>query len=142
MRRKFMAAAVTAALLAGCIMPAGTDSAYAKETTQETVAENAEYTDEAESADEPESPENAEQAEQNEEPAQTGGEEASTADTPIGTVTVVESVRVRKSASTEAEVLGTAYEGDELELLMKLADGWTRVRYQGQTAYVKSEYVE
>ncbi len=88
------------------------------------------------------SSENAEQAEQNEEPAQTGGEEASTADTPIGTVTVVESVRVRKSASTEAEVLGTAYEGDELELLMKLADGWTRVRYQGQTAYVKSEYVE
>lgn len=76
MRRKFMAAAVTAALLAGCIMPAGTDSAYAKETAQETVAENAEYTDEAESADEPESPENAEQAESIDDDGDDGSVEA------------------------------------------------------------------
>ena len=59
-----------------------------------------------------------------------------------GTVTVKESVKVRKSASTDAESLGTAYEGDKLELLMKQADGWTRIKYKGQTAYVKSDYVE
>ena len=59
-----------------------------------------------------------------------------------GTVSVIENVRVRKSASTESESLGTAYVGDELELLMKQADGWTRVKYKGETAYVKSEYVE
>ena len=63
-------------------------------------------------------------------------------ETSMGTVTVVESVKVRKSASTSAESLGTAYTGEKLELLMKQADGWCRVRYNGQTAYVKSDYVE
>ena len=53
-----------------------------------------------------------------------------------------ESVKVRKSASTDADALGTAYAGDELELVMKQADGWTKVKYKGQTAFVKSDYVE
>ncbi len=59
-----------------------------------------------------------------------------------GKVKVKESVKVRKSASTSAEALGTAYTGDELELVMKQADGWTKVKYNGQTAFVKSDYVE
>lgn len=63
-------------------------------------------------------------------------------DTASGTVKVIESVRVRKSASTSADSLGTVYAGEELELIMKQADGWTKVKYNGQTAYVKSEYVE
>ena len=49
---------------------------------------------------------------------------------------------MRKSASTESEVLGTVYAGDELDLLMKQADGWTKVKYKGQTAFIKSDYVE
>ena len=67
---------------------------------------------------------------------------AASNDVSMGTVKVIENVRVRKSASTEAESLGTVYVGDELELLMKQADGWTKIKYQGQNAYVKSEYVE
>ncbi len=67
---------------------------------------------------------------------------ASNNETSMGTVTVVESVKVRESASTSAESLGTAYTGEVLELLMKQADGWCRVRYNGQTAYVKSDYVK
>lgn len=63
-------------------------------------------------------------------------------DTVSGTVTVKESVRVRKSASTDSDSLGTVYEGDELDLIMKQADGWTKVKYNGQTAYVKSDYLE
>ena len=59
-----------------------------------------------------------------------------------GTVKVIESVRVRKSAGTDGEILGTVYAGTELDLIMKQADGWTKVKYKGQTAYVKSEYVE
>ena len=58
------------------------------------------------------------------------------------TVTVKESVNIRKSASETGEKLGLAYEGEKLELLMKQADGWTKVKYKGQTAYVKSEFVE
>lgn len=79
-------------------------------------------------------------------PAQESATENSAAvtsnDTVSGTVTVKESVRVRKSASTDAESLGTVYEGDELDLIMKQADGWTKIKYNGQTAYVKSDYVE
>ncbi|MDD6491383.1 MAG: SH3 domain-containing protein [Firmicutes bacterium] len=67
---------------------------------------------------------------------------ASSNETSTGTVRVIESVRVRKSASTDSDSLGTVYAGEKLDLLMKQADGWCKVKYKGQTAYVKSEYVE
>lgn len=60
----------------------------------------------------------------------------------VQTVTVIENVNVRKSASESGKKLGLAYTGEKLELLMKQADGWTRVKYNGETAYVKSDYVE
>ena len=59
-----------------------------------------------------------------------------------GTVTVKENVRIRSSASENGEKLGTAYVGEKLEVIMKQADGWTKIKYNGQTAYVKSEFVE
>lgn len=67
---------------------------------------------------------------------------ASSAETVSGTVTVKENVKVRKSASTDSESLGTVYVGEKLDLIMKQADGWTKVKYKGQTAFVKSDYVE
>lgn len=60
----------------------------------------------------------------------------------IGTVEVIESVKIRKSASTDSESLGTVFGGEILDVIMKQADGWTRIKYKGQTAFVKSEYVE
>ncbi len=58
------------------------------------------------------------------------------------TVTVKENVRVRKEANTDSAILGTAHTGDELELIEKQSDGWTKVKYKGHTAFVKSDYVE
>lgn len=81
------------------------------------------------------------EVEQPEEAAETTTATSSN-ETSMGTVKVIESVKIRKSASTSAESLGTAYVGDELELIMKQADGWTKVKYSGQTAFVKSEYVK
>lgn len=69
-------------------------------------------------------------------------EEQSSTQASTGTVTVVENVRIRSSANENSEKLGTAYVGQELELIMKQADGWTKIKYNGQTAYVKSEFVE
>lgn len=60
----------------------------------------------------------------------------------IGTVKVIENVKVRKGASTSSASLGTAYVGETLDVIMKQADGWTRIKYNGEVAYVKSEYVE
>lgn len=85
-------------------------------------------------ADEPEEP--ADEPEQ--QPAQTGQEELAT----TGTVTVKDTVRIRASASESGEKLGTAYVGEKLEVIMKQADGWTKIKYNGRTAYVKSDYVE
>ena len=59
-----------------------------------------------------------------------------------GYVTAKTTVNVRKSASESGERLGVIYQGDKLELVMNQADGWTKVKYKGQTAYVKSEFME
>ncbi|SCX80424.1 SH3 domain-containing protein [Lachnospiraceae bacterium XBB2008] len=59
-----------------------------------------------------------------------------------GTVTVKDNVRIRATASTEGEKVGTAYMGQKLDFIEKLANGWTKIRYNGQIAYVKSDYVE
>lgn len=59
-----------------------------------------------------------------------------------GYVTAKTTVNIRKGASETSERLGTIYMGEKLELVMSQADGWCKVKYQGQTAYVKSEFVE
>lgn len=67
-----------------------------------------------------------------------GNETAATS----GTVTVKENVRIRSGASETSDKLATAYAGEKLEVIMKQADGWTKIKYKGKTAYVKSDYVE
>lgn len=67
---------------------------------------------------------------------------AVTNETVSGKVKAKVSVKIRKSASTDSVALGTAYAGDEFDLVMKQADGWTKIKYKGQTAFVKSDYVE
>lgn len=101
--------------------------AYIKSEFLETVAEEEAPVETAES----------EESGNTEEPAR---QTASTGDG--ATVTVIENVNVRKSANENGEKLGLAYIGEKLELVMKQADGWTKVKYNGQTAYVKSDYVE
>lgn len=59
-----------------------------------------------------------------------------------GYVTATTTVNIRKGASETSERLGTIYMGEKLELVMSQADGWCKVKYKGQTAYVKSEFVE
>jgi len=71
--------------------------------------------------------------ESNEEPVQEGTNEY---------VTVIENVNIRSAESETSDRLGVAYQGEKLELIMKQADGWCKIKYNGQTAYVKSEYVE
>ncbi|MCR4690047.1 MAG: SH3 domain-containing protein [Lachnospiraceae bacterium] len=58
------------------------------------------------------------------------------------TITAKESVNVRKSASETGEKLGVAYQGEHFKLLQAQADGWCKIEFNGQTGYVKSEFVE
>ncbi|MCH4190799.1 MAG: SH3 domain-containing protein [Butyrivibrio sp.] len=59
-----------------------------------------------------------------------------------GTKYVKETVRIRKSANTDAKAVGTAYVGDSIEVLKVQADGWSKVKYNGTTGYVKTEYLK
>ncbi len=68
--------------------------------------------------------------------AETGG------DATTGYVTVKENVNIRESADQNADRVALAYQGTKLELIEHMSNGWTKVKYNGQTAYVKSEYVE
>lgn len=60
----------------------------------------------------------------------------------IGSVTAKDTVNVRSKADQTSEKLGVIYEGDSLDLIEKLDNGWSKVKYEGKVGYVKSEYVE
>lgn len=78
-----------------------------------------------------------------EEPEEEEGEDNSASSAPTnGTVRVKETVRIRSGASENSEKIATAYMGETFEVIMKQADGWTKIKYNGKTAYVKSDYVE
>ena len=102
-----------------------------------------EQTTEAESAQEAESAESASQTQdgQEEEDGDTGNAEGSgSASVPdSGDFTVSDTLNIRSGASETSDRIATCYPGESLEILMKQADGWTRVRYQGQTGYIRSD---
>lgn len=68
--------------------------------------------------------------------------EGGTTTTEVSYVTVKENVNIRESASQDADRVALAYAGTKLELIEHMSNGWTKVKYNGETAYVKSEYVE
>lgn len=87
-------------------------------------------------------PAEVEEAEEAEE-AGDDDDESDASDSPSsGTATVTDTINVRKDASTSADKLGVCYPGEELEVVMKRADGWTEVKYNGKKGYVKSEFLE
>ena len=59
----------------------------------------------------------------------------------IGTVTATTNINVRASASENADRLGVLSGGDSAELVGTEGD-WSKIKYNGQVGYVKSEYVQ
>lgn len=51
-------------------------------------------------------------------------------------------VNVRKSDSTTADKLGKVAEGEKIKVLEQKANGWSKVEYDGQEGYIKSEYLQ
>lgn len=60
----------------------------------------------------------------------------------IGTIKALDNVNIRSQANETASKLGIIYQGETLDLIEKQSDGWSKVIYEGQIGYVKSEYVE
>ena len=75
--------------------------------------------------------------------AQQSQEEDTESDLPgTGTIKVGATVNIRKSASETADKIAVCYQGEKLEILMKQADGWTKVKFKGKTGYVKTSVLE
>lgn len=55
---------------------------------------------------------------------------------------VKDTVNVRKSASEQGEKLGQIMAGDTIVVIANLDNGWSQVDYQGQEAFVKTEFLE
>lgn len=51
-------------------------------------------------------------------------------------------VRIRKEASTDAEIIDTLYTGTELDLIEAMTNGWSKVKYKGDYGYIKSEFLD
>ncbi len=57
-------------------------------------------------------------------------------------VTLSNTVNVRESMSESASKVAVAYSGSTVEVVMMYEEGWTKVKYNGETGYIKSEYLK
>ena len=73
---------------------------------------------------------------------ETTDEEAAANSPSSGKAKAKDTVNIRESASTDAGRVAVAYKGEEMTVVNKQADGWTKVKFNGKTGYVKSEYLE
>lgn len=58
-----------------------------------------------------------------------------------GTITVSETVNVRKTADIGGEQIGVAYAGESFPLIGGTDEEWSKIIYNGQVGFVKSEFV-
>ena len=54
---------------------------------------------------------------------------------------LTDSVKVRKTPSTDADIVGTLTKGTEIEVLEQMNNGWTKINHINGESYVKSEFV-
>lgn len=55
---------------------------------------------------------------------------------------LTDTVNIRKTASTSGEKLGQLSKGSSIDIIEKMDNGWTKIKYNDGEAYVKSDYVE
>lgn len=74
--------------------------------------------------------------------AQAAEEAAAAQAAAATTVKTTDIVNIRASASTEADSLGKTTQGQIFTRYEVMENGWSRVDYNGQEAYIKTEYLE
>lgn len=57
-------------------------------------------------------------------------------------VTLTDTINVRASMSETAERIGQAAPGDTVKVIMSYAEGWTKVEWNGQTGFMKTELIK
>lgn len=74
--------------------------------------------------------------------AQAAQEAAAAQAAAATTVKATDVVNIRASASTEADILGKTSTGQEFTRYEVMDNGWSKIDYNGQEAYIKTEYLE
>ncbi|MCR5403727.1 MAG: SH3 domain-containing protein [Butyrivibrio sp.] len=62
--------------------------------------------------------------------------------TKTGKLRTTESVKLRKGQGTDTEALETIYQGETVNVIEHLSNGWSKVEYNKKTGYVKTEFLE
>ncbi len=57
-------------------------------------------------------------------------------------ITLSDSVNVRVSMSETADKVGLAFQGDTVKVIQSYAEGWTKVEWNGETGYIKTELIK
>lgn len=76
-----------------------------------------------------------------EQPATT---EQTSAPAPAGSMTAKENVRVRNAPNTDSDnnVIGQLTGGQSVEVIGDASNGWSKIKYNGQEGYVKTEFLQ
>ena len=111
-----------------------------EEPAEETTEEPAEEEPAEETTEEPAEEQPAEEPAE-EEPAEEAPAE-NTATEQNRETRFTESVRLRSEPSTEAEYLGTAYQGEHVTQIESYEDGWSKINYNGTECYCMTQYLE
>ncbi len=68
---------------------------------------------------------------------------AATNGIPEGTVITLESTtNIRSAMSETADRVGVAYPGEKVTVVMSYAEGWTKVTWDGETGYIKTDLLQ
>ena len=83
-----------------------------------------------------------------EQPEEAAQEEEQAEETPVQPIPagsnarVLEAVNLRSSASIDSDSITMLYGGDEVEVVEDAGNGWSKVTYDGETGYIKTEFIE
>lgn len=58
------------------------------------------------------------------------------------TIELTSSVNIRSSMSESSERVGLAYAGETVTVIMSYSEGWTKVNWNGQTGYIRTDVLE
>ena len=56
--------------------------------------------------------------------------------------TLTDTVNVRRTASTEADIVGILNKGSDIEIIEQMNNGWTKIKNPNGEAYVKSDFIK
>ena len=59
-----------------------------------------------------------------------------------GKMSVKETVKFRREASTESDAMATIYKGSKVNVIEQYSNGWSKVEYNNITGYIMTEFLE